>query len=72
MVRQCIYCNETIHQENEGLVCFRCKPHNLGVKHEIYDNEKYEDSQDTFSNVYLGNINYRRMRQRMLDSQDEC
>jgi hypothetical protein len=57
-----------MYQENEGLICFQCKPHNLGVKPEIYTTERNGDeNQDSFSEIYLGNLNYRKMRQKNID-----
>lgn len=67
MTKNCLYCNAIMYQDNEGLVCYRCKPHNLGVKPEIYATEQSDEKQDRFSDVYCGNINYRKMRQKNID-----
>lgn len=67
MTRNCVYCNDIIYQEDEGIVCSRCKPHKqLAVKPEIYASEDYKD-QKSFSELYFGNINYRTMRQKNID-----
>jgi hypothetical protein len=71
MPKNCIYCDAIIYQENEGLICFQCKPHNLGVKPEIYNAEKYDDkNQYSFSEIYLGNTNYRKMRRENIHLHD--
>lgn len=53
-----------MYQENEGLVCFRCKQHKLGVEPEIYAEESHGEKKDSFSELYLGNRNYKRLREK--------
>ena len=49
----------------EGLVCFWCK--GLGVKREIYDREDGPRDPGSFSDIYLGRSNYKRMRKKNIE-----
>ena len=61
----CIHCGEPIYRA--GLVCHRCTQHNLGTKREIYDSEQVRE--DSFSDAYFGEINYRKMRKRNISTE---
>ena len=69
VTKNCIYCSEVIYSDADGMVCFRCKEHRLGVKPEIYDKEDYRENEPVkgFSELYFGNINYRKMRQKNIE-----
>ncbi len=43
----------------DGLVCFRCK--GLGTKREIYDGEEGPHDPSSFSDLYFGRANYKKM-----------
>lgn len=64
-VTDCIHCGEPIYSD-DGIVCFRCK--GLGAKREIYDNEQGPQDPSSFSDIYLGQINYKKMRKRNIQS----
>jgi len=49
----------------EGLVCFWCK--GLGAKREIYDREDGPRDPGSFSDIYLGSSNYKRMRKKNIE-----
>jgi hypothetical protein len=59
----CVHCGGTIY--GEGLVCFRCK--GLGTKREIYDREEGPPDSSSFSDIYLGSINYKKMRKKNIN-----
>ena len=56
----CLHCGGPIY--TEGLVCFRCK--GLGTKREIYDSEEGPQDNSSFSDLYIGNTNYKKMRKK--------
>ncbi|HXV45396.1 MAG TPA: hypothetical protein VD736_01860 [Nitrososphaera sp.] len=56
----CVHCGGPIY--GDGIVCFRCK--GLGAKREIYDSEKGPRDPGSFSDLYLGNTNYKKMRKK--------
>jgi hypothetical protein len=55
---------------SEELFCYRCKGDaaKLGTKREIYDKEYEKQSQDRFSEVFIGTANYREMRKRNIEN----
>ncbi|HEY3094323.1 MAG TPA: hypothetical protein VGJ42_01050 [Nitrososphaera sp.] len=59
-MRNCVHCGEPIY--GEGLVCFRCK--GLGAKREIYDREEGPQDPSSFSDLYLGSVNYKKLRKK--------
>jgi len=61
---KCVHCGSPIY--TEGLVCFRCK--GLGVKREIYDREDVPQEHGSFSELYFGRINYKKMRKKNIES----
>lgn len=58
----CVHCGGPIYGDGDGLVCFRCK--GLGAKREIYDSEEGPRDPSSFSDLYLGSANYKKMRKR--------
>jgi len=61
-MKNCLYCNAIIYQDNEGIVCYRCKPHKIGVEPEIYVEESHKDGQDDFSDFTFGSYSYRKLK----------
>ena len=60
-MENCIHCGAVIY--GEGIVCFMCK--GLGTtKREIYDSEEGPHDPSSFSDLYLGGTNYKKMRKR--------
>jgi hypothetical protein len=53
---------------SEDFFCYRCKEEarHLGAKREIYGKEDLKQSQDRFTELFLGTANYREMRKRNL------
>jgi hypothetical protein len=56
----CIHCGGPIY--GDGIVCFWCK--GLGPKREIYDGKEYPKDPSSFSDIYLGHVNYKKMRKK--------
>lgn len=56
----CLHCGGPVY--GEGLVCFRCK--GLGAKREIYDSEEGPHDKSSFSDLYLGSANYKKLRKK--------
>ena len=56
----CVHCGGRVY--GDGLVCFRCK--GLGAKREIYDSEEGPHDPSSFSDLYLGGTNYKKMRKK--------
>jgi hypothetical protein len=59
----CVHCGGPIY--GDGIVCFRCK--GLGAKREIYDREDGPQDKSSFSDLYIGGINYKKMRKKNID-----
>jgi len=62
----CVHCGGAIY--GDGLVCFRCK--GLGAKREIYDSEEGPHDPGSFSDLYLGRANYKKMRKKNIRGDD--
>lgn len=60
-------CGDTM-LTSEEFFCYRCKGEALqiGAKREIYNTEDLKQSQDGFTKLFLGTVNYREMRKRNL------
>lgn len=56
----CVHCGGPVY--SDGIVCFRCK--GLGAKREIYDREDGPQDRSSFSDLYLGRANYKKMRKK--------
>ena len=63
MMANCVHCGEQIY--GDGIVCFRCK--GLGTKREIYDSEDGPQDKSSFSDLYMGSTNYKKMRKKNID-----
>ena len=57
---KCIHCGGPKY--GDGLVFFRCK--GLGAKREIYEREDGPHDPSSFSVLYLGGANYKKMRRK--------
>jgi hypothetical protein len=62
----CVHCGGPIY--GEGIVCFRCK--GLGAKREIYDKEDGPRDRSSFSDLYLGSTNYKKMRKKNIHDEN--
>jgi hypothetical protein len=53
---------------SEEFFCYRCKgeARQLGAKREIYSKEDQKQTQDRFTELFVGTMNYREMRKRNL------
>jgi len=62
-------CGDTM-LTSEALFCYRCKEDasKLGAKREIYDKQDMTESQNRFSELFVGSVNYREMRRRNLEN----
>jgi hypothetical protein len=59
----CVHCGGPIYAG--GIVCFRCK--GLGAKREIYDREEGVQDSSSFSDLYLGSANYKKLRKKNIE-----
>lgn len=64
-MKRCEMCGDTMLTSQE-LFCYRCKADaaKIGIKREIYDKEDPNPSQDRFSELFVGTVNYRDIRKR--------
>jgi hypothetical protein len=62
-------CGDTM-LTSEELFCYRCKEDagKLGAKREIYDKQDITQSQNRFSELFVGSVNYKEMRRRNLEN----
>lgn len=60
-------CGDTM-LTSEEFFCYRCKgeARQLGAKREIYSKEDQKQTQDRFTELFVGTMNYREMRKRNL------
>jgi len=68
-MKTCPLCGDTFYTED--LVCFRCKGTGGQVRLEIYDRpDASDESVQGFSNVWMGNLNYKDMRRKNIQRGD--
>jgi len=60
---KCVHCKGRLYVE--GLVCSWCK--GLGAKREIYDREEGPRDPSSFSDLYLGHSNYKKIRKKNIE-----
>ncbi len=60
----CVHCGRLVY--SDSIVCFQCK--GLGAKLEIYDSEDESHDNTSFSDIFLGGANYKKMRRNNIQS----
>jgi hypothetical protein len=67
-MKTCPLCGAVVYSNDDSAACFRCRNSGARVRLEIYDKkDEAEEPSKAFSDVFLGHMNYKRMRSKNIE-----